>query len=255
MKTATPLSKEQKKAKDLYMETLIPAAFVGVLFVNLLPLVLLTLLQWLHLYTSPRGHSSLAGLTPVGLLLGHLWAVRRVRQSEFSLELKTSETVFKTASEFRHKPMEWCYPKTKIGVAAKALFLFFASAACWWLWHDNNSSAEIGQALVGFIGFWIGLAIGIHSLIFFRTPRFRLDEKGVSGVQSLRWLPHVAWSQIASCEIKRFRNFSAESTARWFLFKNAQGKIVFNLDPFAMQGLSADEVEQIEVEIKNWMKG
>jgi hypothetical protein len=249
MTSTPPLSAEQKKAKEIYMAAFVPAMLVATVSFGLLVGIVQFLL---HLLFDYRGYVNFGWAFFILWFGANWWAVRQVRRSGLSQELTTTETIPKTATQFSSQSAEWMYPKTMMGALGIASIYFIFSAFGWWLWHFTTG---VFKPFIGMVGFWLFLLVGVVGLIYLRAPYVGIDDKGVVGFQNLWWRRRAPWDKIATVELKRCSNYSGESTARWFIFRDEKGKMLLNLTPFSLQGLSGEEIGAIEVEIKRSMKG
>lgn len=256
MKTAVSLSPEQKKAKELYNSTFIVVFIVASVVSGLAGGLIGFLIHWLGLkfglgdfYGGNLGGS----FASMGLIVGHLWAMKRVRQAGLSQESKTIEEVLKTNTDFSGAPVKWWYPKTKLGAIGNTSIYFLISAAGWWLWHFSLASSF--QQALGLIGFVICFSVGVSGLLFINSPRIRIDEEGIVGFQNYWWPRRVLWKNVASCQIIRSKTYLGTDTIPTYLLKNKVGKGVLNLNPFAQMGLTLSESHELETEIKCRLTG
>lgn len=260
---STPLSPEQKKAKEFYRSTFITATLVASLLLTVAWVAVLLLIHWVSLkFGSGKfqvGNFS-GGLGPMGVVLGHFWAQRRVRQAGLSQESETVEVVPNTASDFSREPAQWRFPKSPLETIACISFYFLMSIlGLWALWYFQGTSL-ITQVL-GVLDFILFFPMAIVALLFSNSPSVLIDQKGVVAFHNSWWRRRALWSEVAYCEMKRQKSLFGERTSYSFLLKNAQGKVLLNLNSAVAASFSffpeklPEKFEAIEAELKRRLSG
>ncbi|RYG68015.1 hypothetical protein EON80_12510 [bacterium] len=244
MKNAQPLSPDQKKAKEIYNAEVVPGIIIGTILLAVVWFSIIALLRRFHLFVEV----SSVPVPMIGTILGHAWALSRVRKSGFSQESKVSETILKTATQFTGEPVEWYFSKKMNGWMA--FFYLIVAAATWWLWHSPHSGL---QYVIGIVGFILSVGLCLTSLLFLRVPLLRLDESGIMNGQNPWRRKRIYWSEIASCEITKSTSFSGEATSRVFVFKDDAGRKLLAFSPLDLLLTPYDGLAEIEADVRRRM--